>query len=255
MARNAEVDLAKAPSWYRDTMEEITMSKAPSWFRDFFKKPEVDEEEESRVQSMEVEIENKVSGNNDFEIELANVISSGESPKYGYDSWYGRGTRRGAPAPPKPPTQMTVREVLDWQAKSNPPGPGTNAVGRYQIVNIPNAPTMSEVVQQMGLTGDEMFDKTTQDKMFLHLLKKRGYEDFKKGKLTWDQFANNLAKEWASLPVVTATRRGRVKLQPGSSYYSGDGVNKAHIPLDKFTSVFELADFQTASIDDNKEEG
>lgn len=249
-----EVDFSKAPTWFRDTVEEIAMAKAPSWFREFFQTDEPDEAEEARTEQLEGLMQNKKTGDNDFVVQLGNVISSGESPRFGYDSWYGRGTSRGPAPPPKPPTQMTVREVLEWQKHNNPPGPGTNAIGRYQIVNIPNAPTMEEVVRELGFTGDELFDQTTQDKMFTHLLKRRGFDDFQKGKLRWQDFANNLAKEWASLPVVTPTRRGNISLQPGMSYYSGVGGNKAHVNVNKYKEVFNLADVQLAGVDDDKEE-
>jgi len=43
-------------------------------------------------------------------------------------------------------------------------------------------------------------------------------------------FALNLAKEWASFPVLAETFGQKRKVTRGQSYYAGDGVNKALVP-------------------------
>jgi hypothetical protein len=57
------------------------------------------------------------------------------------------------------------------------------------------------------------------------LLKIRGLEKYQSGKLSKDQFADNLSKEWASLPYNT-----------GASYYSGVGSNKSSGSRDELIS-------------------
>jgi hypothetical protein len=47
------------------------------------------------------------------------------------------------------------------------------------------------------------------------------------GRLSDVGFALNLAKEWASFPVLAPVQGQRRKLKRGQSYYSGDGLNKA----------------------------
>ena len=49
------------------------------------------------------------------------------------------------------------------------------------------------------------------------LLRRRGYEDYKAGKLSTKKFIRNLSMEWASLPED----------ESNESYYKGIGNNKA----------------------------
>lgn len=150
---------------------------------------------------------------------ILEYIGKHEAPR-GYVDYY-----RGAKPPPRPLTDMTVREVLDWQAWANPPGPGTAAAGRYQIIR----PTLEWLVQDMGLRGDEKFSRNLQDKMGLRLLQRRGFDAFIEGGSAED-FCNSLAKEWASMPVVSGPKRGK-------SYYAGDGVNRSLTRADEFLDV------------------
>ncbi len=51
------------------------------------------------------------------------------------------------------------------------------------------------------------------------------------GKLSLENFANNLAHEWAGLPLITGPNAGK-------SAYDGDGLNKAAPNMvQKFISV------------------
>jgi hypothetical protein len=59
------------------------------------------------------------------------------------------------------------------------------------------------------------------------LLKRRGLERYQAGKLSKDQFADNLSKEWASLPYNT-----------GQSYYAGVGSNKSSGSRNDFMTAF-----------------
>jgi hypothetical protein len=52
--------------------------------------------------------------------------------------------------------------------------------------------------------------------------------------MTAEAFANSLAKEWASLPVVTGKKKGQ-------SYYSGDGLNKALVNVEPFLAAVRAA--------------
>ena len=45
--------------------------------------------------------------------------------------------------------------------------------------------------------------------------------------MSTEDFANNIAKEWASMPVVTGAAKGK-------SYYGGDGINKSLVSVDAF---------------------
>jgi hypothetical protein len=55
---------------------------------------------------------------------------------------------------------------------------------------------------------------------------------FLHGYLSVNKFCNELAKEWASLPVVDGPKKGR-------SYYAGDGLNAAGVDVEPFVAVVQ----------------
>lgn len=144
---------------------------------------------------------------------LLSLIRGAETSR-GYDDY----STYAVIAPPKPVTQMTVREVQQWQRKAARAGSKSVAVGGYQMITK----TFNGVVEEMGLTGDEIFDVSLQDRMGTQLLARRGYNEWLAGDLTDDQFSDNLAMEWAGLPRATGPKRGR-------SHYAGDGMNGATV--------------------------
>lgn len=124
-----------------------------------------------------------------------------------------------------PLTTMTIGQVLAAQAKMKV----SSACGRYQIIQA----TLRMLVRQLGLSNDALFDEAMQDRLAERLVRNRGLDRFLASTLSAEDFANNLAKEWASLPVVTPIKGPHRQLKPGQSYYAGDGLNKAfHKPED-----------------------
>lgn len=123
-------------------------------------------------------------------------------------------------------TGMAISEVLTWQDQFVRNGSRSSAVGKYQIIRK----TLRSLVKDMKLTGNEVFNEEMQDAMAIELLNRRGYSKFLSGTKSRFSFANNLAKEWASFPV-----HGGVK--HGSSYYAGDGLNKALVSPEKVNEV------------------
>lgn len=160
-------------------------------------------------------------------------IRSHEAPK-GYDQVWG-GIRREH-LPPKPLTRMTVREVLRWQDSIDPLY-RSEAAGAYQVMED----TLRANLTASGLSPDELFDAAAQDRVAVYLMRHRGLDAYLAGHMTVEQFCNSLAKEWASLPVVTPVRRsvkGKTWIVPaGASYYSGDGLNKALTPIGPFLAA------------------
>lgn len=113
-------------------------------------------------------------------------------------------------------SNMTVDQVLAWQRDhTKNDGYASSAAGKYQVIQD----TLKACKKEMGLSGNEKFDPAMQDRIAVHLLNKRGYQDFLKGNISAEKFANNLSKEWASLP----------KDASGLSYYHGDGLNKSGV--------------------------
>lgn len=153
---------------------------------------------------------------------ILDLIGEAES-RGNYNAFFGNAENKSVDF-----TKMTIREVRAWQDKYVRSGSKSSAVGKYQIIRG----TMDSLIEGLGLTGDELFDERMQDRLGLALLNRRGYSKWTSGQITKQQFANNLAREWASLPVIGGNKHGR-------SYYAGDGLNKALISPDKYLSALD----------------
>jgi muramidase (phage lysozyme) len=151
--------------------------------------------------------------------DLLDAIGKHEAPK-GYGQIYG-----GAKGVPRDTdvSKMRLKDVQALQRTMIAAGSRSTASGRYQFIKNTLTATMAE----MRLTGEEVWEAALQDEMALHLIEKRGLMKYLAGSLPREAFANNLAKEWASLPVVTIQWNGKRTVTPGQSYYAGDGLNKA----------------------------
>lgn len=143
---------------------------------------------------------------------LRKLIASAEAGRADYDAvQYGAVIK-----PPKPPTHMTIREILDW-IEATPGQP--HAIGRYQM--IPS--TLRRVVNQLGLSVDVRFSPEIQDLCADVLLEDAGLSAFLRGQMTQTTFMNNLAKIWAGLPNAT-----------GRSHYHGYAGNRAVLSWAQF---------------------
>lgn len=214
----------KLPQWWVDAINKQEREALPVWWVTAVNKQ--NHTEELPEEDPEVMERNTIKAEGGFEAQLRKQIRMAEAPRFGYDSWFGRGSSGGPIAPPKNPTEMTVDEILVWQNTNNPAGAPTAAVGAYQIVDQPNARTLSGLKRTMGLNGDELFTPELQDRMADTLMEGRGLSKFLSGKMTAGRFANEIAREWAGLPVLEDDRRGSRAIRIGESYYKGDGINK-----------------------------
>ncbi len=133
---------------------------------------------------------------------------------------------------PKPLTSMTLDEVLahqpSWSRRF-----GSSAAGRYQFIRA----TLGGLKGELGLGGGEVFSPDLQDRLAFRLLERRGYASFAAGRLSLEGFALNLAKEWASLPVLRATQGAKRPVARGQSFYAGDGLNHALVSPERVEAV------------------
>lgn len=106
---------------------------------------------------------------------------------------------------------LTLDEVIALQTSRLIAGAASSAIGRYQFLRA----TLRSLKDQLELTGAEYFTPALQDRLGLKLLEARGLDAFKAGRISAAAFADNLAKEWASLPDI----------ETGRSHYAGDGLN------------------------------
>ena len=147
---------------------------------------------------------------------LLDFIGGKEAPR-GYDTVFGNRMAQM----PKPLTTMTVDEVIT-QGKWRTDTFGSSAAGRYQFMRN----TLTSLKQTERLTGREVMTPALQDRLGYALLLRRGYAKFMAGQLSVAGFGLGLAQEWASFPVLAATKGAHRQVQRGQTYYLGDGLNK-----------------------------
>lgn len=134
--------------------------------------------------------------------------------------------------PKKPLVKMSVRQVLAWQDRIDPLYM-SEAAGCYQIMED----TLRGMYRSAGVSLEDLFDEGTQDRLAVHLLRRRGLDDYLEGKISTEKFAQAISKEWASMPCIIKDKRGRPA--NGQSYYAGDGLNSAHVSRDDFLAAVE----------------
>lgn len=122
----------------------------------------------------------------------------------------------------EPLTSMTIQDVFALQNRMVADGSESSAVGRYQFIRK----TLKGLVEKLNIPKDAVFNEELQDRLAKELLDQRGLEKFRQGKISKEKFAENLSKEWASLP----------KDRTGQSYYKGVGSNKAHVSFEDLLS-------------------
>ena len=145
---------------------------------------------------------------------LRALIGAAESPRAGYDA-----VQHGARIKPaKPPTQMTLAEILAW-IEATPGQP--HAIGRYQFIPA----TLRRVATQAGARPTDRFSPRLQDRLADVLLVEAGFAAFLAGDLPQKAFMDNLAAIWAGLPSSN-----------GLSRYHGIAGNRATVSLAYFQS-------------------
>lgn len=147
-----------------------------------------------------------------LETRLLEFIGNLEAPK-GYNQRYGE------KVPAMNLAEMAVIDILIMQEVQIENGARSTAVGRYQFINK----TLRRLVEKLKIDPARRFDPILQDLLATELLRERGLEKFKRGEMSLETFANNLAREWASLPILTNINGKQV----GQSYYAHDGLNRA----------------------------
>jgi muramidase (phage lysozyme) len=138
----------------------------------------------------------------------SDAIAKSKGLKSGYDVSLGYGAYGGGPK--KALSEMTFAEVKAYQKEmlKDPKNKlRSSAVGKYQFISG----TLAELQKKMGISDDAKFDAETQDKMGEMLLKRRGLDKFKSGKMSQDEFQTGLAAEWASIadPRTKKSRYGQ----------------------------------------------
>lgn len=148
--------------------------------------------------------------------DLLNTIAKVES-KYNYNAYFGKPNNTSIQF-----TSMTVNEVLAWQKQFVEQGNPSSAIGRYQFIDS----TLQGLVRELKIDGNMKFDEALQDRLAVALLERRGIREYVDNKISREEFAHSLSKEWAALPKAIGEN-------PEQSYYAGDGLNKAQLSMDE----------------------
>lgn len=153
---------------------------------------------------------------------LLDVIAKGES-KGNYNAYFGNGANTDIKF-----TDMTIAQVLQWQQDYVNQGKASNAVGRYQFLGT----TLRGLIQRLNIDPQARFDAAMQDRLAIALIERRGVMAYYQNRIGWEEFAANLAKEWASLPKIAPPNAEK-------SYYADDGLNKALITIEEIKTAIE----------------
>lgn len=189
---------------------------------------------------------------------FANLLGSVES-KNDYSAYNVTKTGKSVPHYNTNLTKMTISEVIDAQRERN-----MFATGRFQI--IPE--TLKRAVKALNLDTSKLYDAAMQDQIFdqfLIRLKRPAFINYLEGDGSAEDAIYAWAKEFASAgvrkgksispkkePVLDANGlpvyengKKKYRLVPrvaeveGESYYSGDGLNKAHLLPDTMIKALE----------------
>jgi hypothetical protein len=118
--------------------------------------------------------------------------------------------------PSKPISQMTFKELDDFQKKQinatkgtfDNTNRGTSAVGRYQFIG----PTLENLKNRLGYKDTDVFSPEVQDRLFDALMEEQGLQKLSAGLITPEKFQEKLSSQFASIPkpgTETGTYKGQ----------------------------------------------
>ena len=177
------------------------------------------------------------------------LILAGESKTYNDHNWYTSSGLKGYiegsnkskyPLLNKPLSDYSVGEVIEFQSKPRDANGQLWATGRYQI--IPS--TLKGIMASAGVSSKDKFDKKTQDKLGLQLLKNRSgiksyiYGDVPDTTENLNKAITQTAMVWSSVGVPQSMKGAKKNIVKGESYYSGGG-DRASVSPDVFVDALK----------------
>jgi len=126
-------------------------------------------------------------------------------------------------------SKLTINQVEALQRTQR----GSPAIGRYQFMTA----TLEGLKKQLGLSGSEMFTPAMQERLARSLLQRRGYDQWKAGKLSDQAFMHNLSEEWAGLTDPYT----------GHGHYASIGQDTGHSLRQQFSALKAERDAKPAT--------
>jgi len=169
--------------------------------------------------------------------------SKGSYDAYNITGWNSKGKNKiyeshFSPSAAYTVSNMTIKEIKAAQTTMV----GLNkkhmfAVGLYQCIPKTLASFLKWLANYQNITETtQLFDKTFQDKFpwYFWESKRRTISKYFKGESTVEAAAYAISKEWASAAAPKGYKIASGKVSNGeTSYYGGDGLNKAHYNANK----------------------
>ena len=145
-----------------------------------------------------------------------------------YDQW----NYAAKNIPETPITDMTVEQIMRYQGDENGPAAGA---GQIKFNTFKTLLKMDD-----GLLPTDVFTPEVQDHANNRLLDRRGFNAWSRGEKSSFDFANDLASEWAGLPLVRDTIKttGEVRKAGESRYGNNTPGISANNWLSAVTSAF-----------------
>ncbi|ENL9264216.1 hypothetical protein AB6K26_004668, partial [Salmonella enterica] len=135
-------------------------------------------------------------------------------------------------------TSMTIKQVMQNQMHTNI----MFATGRFQI--IPG--TLIDAVKWLKLDVNSLYDEAAQDQIFEEYIikvKRPAIIAYLEGNGSVEDAIYDWAKEFASAGVRKGNTisKGRIAQVEGGSYYSGDGLNHAHLTPNQMINILRAS--------------
>ena len=175
-----------------------------------------------QARPQDFKVAERVEEKNEARASLMETIYDLES-----NSDYNKWNLKARNKPKTPLTSMTVREIMNYQKDDDGP-----AAGAGQIKHD----TLEYLIDNGYISSSDVFSPEVQDKAVIRLLDRRGFVSWFNGETPTEEFGSDMAKEFASLPLLEArVVKGKAR-DRGQSRYAN---NTALMGADSWQDVLE----------------
>ena len=175
-----------------------------------------------QARPQDFKVDERVEEKNEARASLMETIYDLES-----NSDYNKWNLEAKNKPKTPLTSMTVREIMNYQKDDDGP-----AAGAGQIKHD----TLEYLIDNGYISSSDVFSPEVQDKAVIRLLDRRGFVSWFNGETPTEEFGSDMAKEFASLPLLEArVVKGKAR-DRGQSRYAN---NTALMGADSWQDVLE----------------
>ena len=175
-----------------------------------------------QARPQDFKVDERVDEKNEARASLMETIYDLES-----NSDYNKWNLEAKNKPKTPLTSMTVREIMNYQKDDNGP-----AAGAGQIKHD----TLKYLIDNAYISSRDVFSPEVQDKAVRRLIDRRGFVSWFNGEIPTEEFGSDMAKEFASLPLLEARIVKGKERDRGQSRFEN---NTALMGADSWQDVLE----------------